>query len=92
MTCTGWAVRGDPGHERGVAGGVVFEGEERAGEMVGEGGFGDIEAEMDVRWSHGLGVVTGGGGELCLVIRTRLAKDGSGNGSSKHPQATERSG
>ena len=48
----GAAVRGDPGHERGVARGVVFEGEEDAGEMAGEGGLGDIEAEVDERWSH----------------------------------------
>ena len=53
----GAPVRGDPRPQRGVAGGVVFEGEERAGEMPGEGGLGDIEAEMDQRWSHGLVVV-----------------------------------
>ena len=49
----GAAVHGDPGHERGVARGIIFEGEERAGEMAGEGGLGDIKAEMDERWSHG---------------------------------------
>ena len=56
----GAPVRGDPGHERGVARGVVFEGEEDAGEMAGEGGLGDIEAEVDERWSHGyIAVVVG---------------------------------
>ena len=49
----GVAVRGDPRPQRRVAGGGVFEGEEGAGEMAGEGGLGHIKAEMDEWWSHG---------------------------------------
>ena len=76
----GPAVGGDPGGQGVVAGGIIGEGETRAGEMPGEGGFGHIKAEIDERWSHGvLGFLRVGVFELCLVMRTRPANDGSGN-------------
>ena len=53
----GPAVGGDPRGQRAVAGGIIGEGETRAGKMAGNGGFGHIKAKIDERWSHGLWVL-----------------------------------